>query len=302
MSLRIEPLPRMAGHLPFMRGRLVTMNDVEAGMVAAFGVPFAGDGRTDLAPVAMRETSAYFGSHFNANMKSAMDIDQRQALRGADMAGLIVDLGDLRPDGATGFEGPIRQAVADIRKRGAIALLLGGDEACIASACAGLRDSEASSGGIAAILIGTVPELLALEGQDLACVVSSGGPTAGDARVLQLAFHELQQAPERAAGSLLRHVGTRPIHVALDASAIASHWHGASPAATFDGLSLSQCRFLFRQLGAGQIASLSITGLDPAINGLSTVKTGQRLLLTAILDLIYARLGVLEPVREPSHA
>jgi agmatinase len=86
--------------------------------------------------------------------------------------------------------------------------------------------------------------------------------------------------------------------VALDASAIASHWHGASAKANFAGLSLSECRQLFRQLGVANIASMSITGLDPTINGLSLVKTGQRLLLTAILDLIYARLGVLEPRME----
>jgi ABC-type taurine transport system ATPase subunit len=50
--------------------------------------------------------------------------------------------------------------------------------------------------------------------------------------------------------------------------------------AGFDGLSLSECRALFRRLGRANIASLSMTGLDPTINGLSLVKTGQRLLLT----------------------
>jgi agmatinase len=69
--------------------------------------------------------------------------------------------------------------------------------------------------------------------------------------------------------------------------------------AGFDGLSLSECRALFRRLGRANIASLSMTGLDPTINGLSLVKTGQRLLLTAILDLIYARLDVLGPRLEP---
>jgi hypothetical protein len=115
---------------------------------------------------------------------------------------------------------------------------------------------------------------------------------------MSLAIRDLRQRFESYVESILRHMGQRPVHVALDASAIASHWHGASTRADFAGLSLSECRRLFSQLGVANIASLSITGLDPTINGLSLVKTGQRLLLTAILDLVYARLGVLEPRME----
>jgi agmatinase len=295
MPLRIEPLPRMAGHLPFMRGRLARLDDVGPGMVAAFGLPSGVDGRTDLAPLAMRETSAYFGSHFNANMKSAMDIDQRQVLRSADVAGLMVDLGDLRPDPATGtFEGMIRRTIAHIREKDAIPLLLGGEQGCLSSVLAGLRMSEPPSRGIAALIVSAATEIPVLQANDVACVVSASPEGPGDPATMSLTIRDLRQRFESYVESILRRMGHKPVHVALDASAIASHWHGASTKADFAGLSLSECRQLFRQLGVANIASMSITGLDPTINGLSLVKTGQRLLLTAILDLIYARLGVLE--------
>jgi len=302
MPLRIEPLPRMAGHLPFMRGRLARLDDVGLGMVVAFGLPSVVNGRTDLAPLAMRETSAYFGSHFNANMKSAMDIDQRQILRSADVASSMVDLGDLRPDPSTGtFEVAIRRTIAHIREKDAIPLLLGGDQGCLSSVLAGLRMSEPSSNGIAALILSDASELPLLQANDVACVFSASPKEHGDPAIMSLAFRDLRQRFESHLELILRHITQRPVHVALDASAIASHWHGASTNADFEGLSLSECRRLFRQLGVANIASLSITGLDPTINGLSLVKTGQRLLLTAILDLIYARLGVLEARLETSH-
>jgi agmatinase len=299
MSLRIEPLPRMAGNLPFMRGRSATLQDVRPGMVVAFGLPTGDDGRTDLAASAMRETSAYFGSHFNANMKSAMDIDQRRPLLGAAMVGAILDLGDLRADPATGgFENVIRATVADIRRRGAIPLLLGGERRHAVSAFAGLRAaSEASSDGIAVLMMGAAANIPDPEPGVVYCLVSES-PCAGDPTCLPVALRDLRRRFEISIGSILRHFGPRPIHVALDASVIASHWHGSDPKAGFDGLSLSECRTLFRRLGAAEISGLSITGLDPTINGLSLVKTGQRLLLTAILDLIYARLDVLGPPME----
>jgi len=285
----------MAGHLPFMRGRPTTMDAVGPGVVAAFGAPLAHDGRTDLAPLAMRETSAYFGSHFNANMKAAMDIDQRRRLRSAAIAGTVIELGDLVPDPTTGFEEPIRSAVAQLCRRDAIPLMLGGHRRCIAPAIRGFRDSQRDASGIAVLLIDAAPEAQAMQANDVAVIVGPRSPSEPGEDMASVELGALRQDPEGAAISALRHLGTRPVHIALDASAIAAQWHGASAEAGFDGLSLSECRAFLRRLGTARVASLSITGLDPAINGLSLVKTGQRLLLTAVLDLIYARLGVLEP-------
>lgn len=96
MTLRDAPTPRMAGHLPFMRAPMVAIDAVRPGQIVAFGVPIAGGPEdTGLGPLALRETSAYFGSHFSANMKAAMDIDRRMRLDGAAIAGRLVDLGDI---------------------------------------------------------------------------------------------------------------------------------------------------------------------------------------------------------------
>jgi agmatinase len=299
MPLRIEPLPRMAGHLPFMRARLGSLDDLNPGMVGAFGLASGCDSRTDLAALAMRETSAYFGSHFNANMKSAMDIDQRRALNSAAMAGAIVDLGDLITDPATGgFDAVIRRTVAGICERGALPLMLGGEQWDVAPAIAGLRSTAIASAGMAVLVICAAPDEFVLEARDVHCLVSASPRSMANSACLPIAFRDVRQRFEGSLGSILGHLGTRPVHVALDASALASHWHGTNRRADFDGLSLSECRTLLRKLGAANIASLSITGLDPTINGLSLVKTGQRLLLTAILDLIYARLNVLGPRME----
>jgi agmatinase len=303
MPLRIEPLPRMAGTLSFMRGRLATLDAVAPSTVAAFGVPAPGAGRYDLAPLAMRETSAYFGSHFNANMKAAMDVDQRQCLRSAAIAGSVIDLGDLELDRETRSFGPAIQAtVAQIRKKGAIPLLLGGASGCIPPAVAGLREGEPGNGGIAALLMGTVPERLHLEEDDTVAVLSATSAGSVGTRIARMTFRDLRRSPIELGNQLLGIFGARPVHVALDASAMASQWHGSSPSADFEGLSLSECRAFLRTLGAGNVASISITGLDPTINGLSLVKTGQRLLLTAILDLVYTRLGVLEPRQDAANA
>ncbi|MFM7454954.1 MAG: hypothetical protein ACKO1V_13500, partial [Cyanobium sp.] len=90
-----------------------------------------------------------------------------------------------------------------------------------------------------------------------------------------------------------RFAGKRVV-VALDLSVFAAQWHGASATARFDGLSLSAARERLRQAGLLDVAGIAVTGLDPTRLGMSTVKTGQRLLVTALLDLIYARLGVLK--------
>jgi len=83
--------------------------------------------------------------------------------------------------------------------------------------------------------------------------------------------------------------------VIVDAAAVASTWHGSSPCSHFSGLSLSEMRRRLRKLGTAPLVGIALTGLEPVRAGLSTVKTAQRLLVTAVLDLIYAHLDVLLP-------
>ena len=250
MTLRDAPTPRMAGHLPFMRAPMVAIDAVRSGQIVAFGVPIAGGPEdTGLGPLALRETSAYFGSHFSANMKAAMDIDRRMRLDGAAIAGRLVDLGDV-----------------DFH----------GGEACAAERVAALAAELARRAAIPAMLCGSSHLVGALrDGLEagLGKPVAAIGPRSSD------------QAPQ-----------DRALLVEIDLSTIASIWHGGTRFAPLEGLSLSQCRAWLRGLGSRDVAGIAVGGLDPTRQGLSTVKTGQRLLVTAVLDLVYARLDALRPM------
>ena len=85
MPLRSAPLPRMAGHLSFMRAQTKAICDVRPGDLAVLGVPFedtsAPYAGQSLAPRALRETSVYFGWHANPQFSHPVDIDARQDIR-----------------------------------------------------------------------------------------------------------------------------------------------------------------------------------------------------------------------------
>ena len=257
MPLRDAPLPRMAGHLPFMRGPVAALGALRPGQVAAFGAGI-GHGHDDasLEPLGLRETSSYFGSHFASNMKAAMDVDQRRVLDPAAVSGRLVDLGDI--DFAHAGEPPadcVASLSAAVAARGAIPILLGGSPPLAEAMRRGL--SEALKADVRAV--------------------------------------GLRDALPEPAGR------TPPLLAVLDLAEVASVWHGGSVRAGFAGVSLSQARSRLREIGSQEVVGAAVVGLDPARQGLSTVKTGQRLLVTALLDLIYARLDALAD-RETAHA
>lgn len=250
MTLRDAPTPRMAGHLPFMRAPMVAIDAVAAGQVVAFGVPIAGGPEdTGLGPLALRETSAYFGSHFSANMKAAMDIDRRMRLDGAAIAGRLVDLGDVDFHGGEASAAErVAVLAAELARRAAIPAMLCGSSLLVSALRRGLE-------------------------------TGLGKP------VVEISPRSCDPVPP-----------DRALLVRIDLAAIASIWHGGTRFAALEGLSLSQFRAWLRDIGGHDVAGIAVCGLDPTRQGLSTVKTGQRLLVTAILDLVYARLGALRPM------
>ena len=252
MKLRDAPTPRMAGHLPFMRAPMIAIDEGEAGQIVAFGAPVGG-GPEDhaLGPLALRETSAYFGSHFSANMKAAMDIDRRMRLDGAAIAGRLVDIGDIDfHAGAAAMEARVASLADALSRRAAVPAMLCGPRRLVDALHAGLVQGLGRP--VARISVGSDVE------------------------------------PSRDTALL----------VVIDLAMIASIWHGGTRFAGLEGLSLSQCRAWLRGLAGYDLAGIAICGLDPARQGLSTVKTGQRLLVTAVLDLVYARLDALRPVEQ----
>jgi len=296
----------MAGHLAFMRAPRVVLADLAPGMVAALGVARDGTGawagQTRFGPTALRETSAYFGSHFSANMKAAMDIDRRRVLQGGMMTGRLVDLGDLAVEHlpATQAQAVIREAVAAVSGRGATALLLGGDldivPAALQGAAAG-APAALRAGGVARVQLGggvVEGEWSAAPGvrfhtATAGCVSDGVGRGAGGD---ELTISWVRQAdPVRLRERLQQALQGWPAFVVLDLSVFAAHWHGMHAAAPLTGPGLREVRRLMEALGTLSIAGLAITGLDATRCGLSTVKTGQRLALTAVLDLLYGLLG-----------
>jgi agmatinase len=82
-----------------------------------------------------------------------------------------------------------------------------------------------------------------------------------------------------------------PVIVNLDLSSVSSELHGMSDRPIFNGMSLKLLRRVLVALASAPIATLILTGHNPTINGLSIVKTGQRLIVTALVGYICSRLG-----------
>jgi hypothetical protein len=72
---------------------------------------------------------------------------------------------------------------------------------------------------------------------------------------------------------------------------VSSELHGMSDRPIFNGMSLKLLRRVLVALASAPIATLIVTGHNPTINGLSIVKTGQRLIVTALVGYICSRLG-----------
>ena len=135
MPLRSAPLPRMAGHLPFMRAQTKAICDVRPGDLAVLGVPFEDTGAPhagqSLAPRALRETSVYFGWHANPQFSHPVDIDARQNISTDGLHERLCDLGDISLGSQDAVHAALRAAVSQINNTGACAVILGGSDHCL---------------------------------------------------------------------------------------------------------------------------------------------------------------------------
>ncbi len=132
MPLRSAPLPRMAGHLSFMRAQTKTMGDLRPGDLAVLGLPFEGTNAPyagqSLAARALRETSVYFGWHANPQFSHPVDIDARHDIRTDGLHQRLGDLGDLSPGPEDAVEVALGTAIGQISRIGACAVMLGGSD------------------------------------------------------------------------------------------------------------------------------------------------------------------------------
>ena len=132
MPLRSAPLPRMAGHLSFMRAQTKAICDVRPGDLAVLGVPFedtsAPYAGQSLAPRALRETSVYFGWHANPQFSHPVDIDARQDIRPTACMSGYVTSEIYRRGLRMQIHAALKAATSQINRNGACAVILGGSD------------------------------------------------------------------------------------------------------------------------------------------------------------------------------
>ena len=274
MPLRSAPLPRMAGHLSFMRAQTKAICDVRPGDLAVLGVPFedtsAPFSGQSLAPRALRETSVYFGWHANPQFSHPVDIDARQDISTDGLHERLCDLGDISPGPEDAIHAALRAATRQISRNGACAVILGGSD----------RLSETVQSAL--------PE----------CQTAQLGGPSGDARDFQIApllngggtTCTLDTAAQRAAFSGWRD-GSKPLFVRFDLSVFETSLSALCDRPRLGGCDLDTVVQWFELLGQQEVSAIMLTGLNPNRPGMGVVKVGQRLMVTALLAFIYARLG-----------
>ena len=313
----------MAGDLTFMRSRRGSLDALCKESLAVLGVPMERNCGPDVgcrfAPQALRETSVYFGWHANPQFSHPVDVDVRKQIDTSSIHERLVDIGDIPVEGLSELAAneAIEKAVLAIRDRGAASILLSGDARVVGTvihaqsqnetlafvqfggmAPPGLSEPDATGrssvghpicdGGIepSRIAIVAPARLPSLELADR--LRHRGGHLVSTKRAALMPIDEIDSM----FSSLAR--GVDSLVVNLDLSAVASPLHGMSPLRRFDGLSVSRLQALLTAVGQHPVSTLIVTGMNPTVNGMSIVKTGQRLLVTALLGYIYGRLGILK--------
>ena len=274
MPLRSAPLPRMAGHLSFMRAQTKAICDVRSGDLAVLGVPFedtsAPHAGQSLAPRALRETSVYFGWHANPQFSHPVDIDARQDISTDGLHERLSDLGDISQGPEDEVHAALKAATRQISRNGACAVLLGGSD----------RLSE------------TVKSALT------GCQTAQLGGPPGDARDFHVAplsngrglTRNPDIAAELAAFSQWR-VVSKPLFVRFDLSVFETSLSALCDRPRLGGCDLDTVVQWLSTLGQHEVSAIMLTGLNPSRPGMGVVKVGQRLMVTALLAFIYARLG-----------
>ncbi len=272
MPILDAPLPRMAGRLSFMRAACGTLDDVEPGGMAIIGLPAEDVDATysgqSLAPRGLRETSVYFGWHANPQFQHPIDVDDRRVISAAGIFERMVDLGDLR---AASMPEGLRRVQTPLWEKKATAIYLGGNQNLVDALLEPMVDAK---------------------------VVRLGGRgVAGDLTLAPLSDAGVPSDPARtpeAVRSMVRtHLGDSPHAVAVfDLSVFATSLSGLCDRPRLGGCSLPEVAIWLSALGEAGVSVVFLTGLNPTLSGMGIIKTGQRLMVTALLSFVYARLEV----------
>mgnify|MGYP001594758450 FL=1 len=274
MPLRSAPLPRMAGYLSFMRAQTKEIYDVRPGDLAVLGVPFedtsAPHAGQSLAARALRETSVYFGWHANPQFSHPVDIDARQKIQTDGLHERLCDLGDISRGSEVEICAALRAAISQNSRNGACTVMLGGSD----------RLSEAVQSAL--------PECQ---------TVQLGGPSCDlyDFQIAPVRYgggtaSTLDATTQLAAFSQWRDV-SKSLYVRFDLSVFETPLSALCDRPRLGGCDLDTVVRWLNVLGQHEVSAIMLTGLNPSRPGMGVVKVGQRLMVTALLAFIYARLG-----------
>jgi agmatinase len=277
MPLRSAPLPRMAGHLSFMRSQTKAISDVGPGDLAVLGIPFedtsAPHAGQSLAPRALRETSVYFGWHANPQFSHPVDIDARQDIQTDGLHERLCDLGDLSPGPEDANHAALKTTIKQICSNGACAMILGGSDHLAETVQSALPNCQTAQ-------LGGMPRY-ARDAHDfhIAPLTNDGTTNYISDTATQLA--ELSQWRDT----------SKPLFIRFDLSVFETSLSALCDLPRLGGCDLDTVAQWLSVLGQQEVSAIMLTGLNPSRSGMGVVKVGQRLMVTALLSFIYARLG-----------
>lgn len=287
MPLRSAPLPRMAGHLSFMRAQTKPIEALGAGDLAVLGVPFedtsAPHAGQSLAARALRETSVYFGWHANPQFSHPIDIDARQDIQTDGLHEHLCDLGDLSAptNDRDSLSSLLAVAVKQIADRGACSVILGGSDPLFDAVQASFTAAQRVQLG------GRYKEAPA---RFHIAPLSLGKSTP-----------EAPDLPAQLEAFACWRKDEKPLLVQFDLSAFETSLSGLCDQPRLGGCDLKTVAQWLSTIGQHPVSAIMLTGLNPNRPGMGVVKVGQRLMVTALLAFIYARLGfVMDPQGNPS--
>ena len=274
MPLRSAPLPRMAGQLSFMRAQTKAICDVRPGDLAVLGVPFedtsAPYAGQSLAARALRETSVYFGWHANPQFSHPVDIDARQDIQTDGLHERLCDLGDVSPERDKTIQTALRAAASQISRNGACAVILGGSDQLSETVKSALPKCQTVQlGG------------MARDADDFHIAPVPNGSARIGKSTTAAQLSRLSQWRD----------ASKPLFVRFDLSVFETSLSALCDWPRLGGCDLDTVAQWLSALGQHEASAIMLTGLNPNRPGMGVVKVGQRLMVTALLAFIYARLG-----------
>ena len=310
MPIRRGPIPKTGGLMTFIGAPTGVIDDLSPGMFGVFGVPYDVSSPDQIgprvAPKAYRETSTYF-QMMTARDSTLVEINSRLTTDTNVMRALVRDLGDL-PVSHVDWEimsSTLRNAAHSITARGAVPVALGGDYFITYPLVQGYM--EATGGSIGYIQLSsrfnlgyrdpvwgdvwrgaTARRLLDSETvrpENMVFIGANGYvPLDQWQMVERLPATVITAEQVRARGipdvisEAIEHAsdGCSGVFVGIDIDVMDGGYVAMTGTPRFDGLRNVDLFEAMPLLARGPVGAVSLCGLNPLIETMSLVKTGQR--------------------------